>query len=65
MTSGFAKGLGMQFALAALILLIAGIFSYRNVNESAATVKRLEDTHRVLHGIDRALALIKEQYVAN
>jgi PAS domain S-box-containing protein len=60
MTSGFAKGLGLQFALATLILLIAGIFSYRNVNDSAATVKRLEDTYRVLHGIDRALALIKD-----
>ncbi len=60
MTSGFAKGLGLQFALATVILLVAGTFSYRNVNESAATVKRLEDTYRVLHGIDRALALIKD-----
>ena len=60
MTSGFAKGLGLQFALATVILLVAGAFSYRNVNESAATVKRLEDAYRILHGIDRALALVKD-----
>jgi PAS domain S-box-containing protein len=60
MTSGFAKGLGLQFALATMILLVAGACSYRNVNESAATVKRLEDTYKVLHGIDHALALIKD-----
>jgi PAS domain S-box-containing protein len=60
MTSGFAKGLGLQFALATVILLVAGACSYRNVNESARTAKRLEDTYRVLHGIDRALTLIKD-----
>ena len=60
MKSGFEKSLGLQFALATLILLVAGALSYRNVNESTATARRVEDTYKVLHGIDRVLALIKD-----